>query len=149
MYEPNCGLENVLLSWGHDEYLYRVLKHNKTKLPEQALNMIRFHSFYPWHTSGDYEHLLEEKDEETKKWVLKFKWVFFLHPLSGDLLISCISLQPVRFVHEKRWRSRYWKIVALLRTINRQIHTRRVGMVIFLLKLYSFIGRSLLCTYID
>lgn len=25
MYSPNCGLDNVHLSWGHDEYLYRVL----------------------------------------------------------------------------------------------------------------------------
>lgn len=62
-----------MISFGHDEYLYRVLKHNKTKLPEQALNMIRFHSFYPWHSSGDYSHLQNEKDEETKKWVLRFK----------------------------------------------------------------------------
>lgn len=61
------------MSWGHDEYLYRMLVHNKAKLPPHALAMIRFHSFYPWHTSNDYEHLMTEKDEETKKWVLKFK----------------------------------------------------------------------------
>ena len=24
MYEKNCGLDNVLMSWGHDEYLYQV-----------------------------------------------------------------------------------------------------------------------------
>jgi len=73
IYEPHCGLDNLLMSWGHDEYLYRMLKHNKTKLPEQALNMIRFHSFYPWHTGGNYTHLTTEKDEnETKNWVLKF-----------------------------------------------------------------------------
>jgi inositol oxygenase len=23
MYEENCGLESVLMSWGHDEYLYQ------------------------------------------------------------------------------------------------------------------------------
>ena len=57
MYSPNCGLENVMMSWGHDEYLYRVLKNHKNcKLPEEALYMIRFHSFYPWHQSGDYSH---------------------------------------------------------------------------------------------
>lgn len=73
MYEPNCGLDNLLMSWGHDEYLYRMLKHNKTTLPEQALNMIRFHSFYPWHSGGNYKHLTTEQDEnETKKWVLTF-----------------------------------------------------------------------------
>ncbi|CAG9803560.1 unnamed protein product [Chironomus riparius] len=72
MYEPNTGLDNLLLSWGHDEYLYNVLKHNKSKLPKQALNIIRFHSFYPWHTFGDYEHLMKPEDEETKNWVLIF-----------------------------------------------------------------------------
>ena len=41
MYEPGCGLDNVLISWGHDEYLYRVLKHNKCTLPEEGLAMIR------------------------------------------------------------------------------------------------------------
>ena len=26
VYEEGCGLENVDLSWGHDEYLYHVVK---------------------------------------------------------------------------------------------------------------------------
>src|SRR5437588_12359419 len=26
IYAPNCGLSNVHLSWGHDEYLYHLLK---------------------------------------------------------------------------------------------------------------------------
>ena len=26
IYEAGCGLDNVLLSWGHDEYLYHVVK---------------------------------------------------------------------------------------------------------------------------
>lgn len=73
MYKPNCGIENLLLSWGHDEYLYRVLVHNKTTLPKEALYMIRYHSFYPWHSGGDYKHLMDEEDEEIKKWILKFK----------------------------------------------------------------------------
>ncbi|GFY02283.1 inositol oxygenase [Trichonephila clavipes] len=72
IYEENCGLENVIMSWGHDEYMYRVLKHNKSKLPEEALYMIRFHSFYPWHLNGDYNHLASNKDNEMKKWVKEF-----------------------------------------------------------------------------
>ncbi len=24
IYQPGCGLENVMLSWGHDEYLYHI-----------------------------------------------------------------------------------------------------------------------------
>ncbi|XP_017777449.1 PREDICTED: inositol oxygenase [Nicrophorus vespilloides] len=72
MYEPNCGLDKLTLSWGHDEYLYRVLKHNKSTLPKEALYMIRYHSFYPWHAGGDYTHLTNENDEQMKKWVLLF-----------------------------------------------------------------------------
>ncbi|XP_044762687.1 inositol oxygenase [Coccinella septempunctata] len=72
VYEPNCGLDNLKLSWGHDEYLYRVLVHNKSTLPQEALRIIRYHSFYPWHSSGDYQHLMKEGDEETKKWILSF-----------------------------------------------------------------------------
>ena len=44
IYEEGGGLENVDLSWGHDEYLYHVVK---DYLPEEALYMIRYHSFYP------------------------------------------------------------------------------------------------------
>jgi inositol oxygenase len=72
MYSPNTGLENLMMSWGHDEYMYKVLKHNNSTLPEQALNIIRYHSFYPWHTSNDYEHLMKPEDDETKQWVLRF-----------------------------------------------------------------------------
>ncbi|KAG5652596.1 hypothetical protein H0H81_004427 [Sphagnurus paluster] len=61
IYTPNCGLDNVMLSWGHDEYLYHVFKDQST-LPEEALAMIRYHSFYPWHREGAYTHLTNEKD---------------------------------------------------------------------------------------
>ncbi|KZT24825.1 DUF706-domain-containing protein [Neolentinus lepideus HHB14362 ss-1] len=61
IYQPQCGLENVMLSWGHDEYLYHVLKDQST-LPEEALAMIRYHSFYPWHREGAYKHLMNGND---------------------------------------------------------------------------------------
>ena len=41
VYAPNCGLRNVHLSWGHDEYLYHIMK---DYLPEPALYMIRYHA---------------------------------------------------------------------------------------------------------
>ncbi|KAM9816057.1 inositol oxygenase [Syngnathus typhle] len=72
IYKPNCGLDNVLLSWGHDEYLYRVLQFNKCSIPEEGLNMIRYHSFYPWHSQGDYMHLCDDKDLQMLPWVKKF-----------------------------------------------------------------------------
>jgi hypothetical protein len=41
MYEENCGLDKVTMSWGHDEYMYRMLQHNKSTLPEEAFYIIR------------------------------------------------------------------------------------------------------------
>jgi inositol oxygenase len=69
IYEPGCGLDRVHLSWGHDEYLYQVVK---PYLPEPALYMIRYHSFYPWHTEGAYTHLMNAKDHEMLRWVKAF-----------------------------------------------------------------------------
>ncbi|XP_042647816.1 inositol oxygenase, partial [Tyto alba] len=69
MYQPHCGLENVLMSWGHDEYMYRVMKFNNFALPKEAFYMVRFHSFYPWHTHGDYRHLCTEEDLRMLPWV--------------------------------------------------------------------------------
>ncbi len=62
IYEKNCGLDNCYVSYGHDEYLYQLLKYNNTKLPEEALYIIRFHSLYLHHDKNAYEHLMSEKD---------------------------------------------------------------------------------------
>ncbi len=61
IYEAACGLDNVHLSWGHDEYLYQVVKNY---LPEEALWMIRYHSCYVVHREGEYGHLLTPRDHE-------------------------------------------------------------------------------------
>ncbi|KAH8082825.1 myo-inositol oxygenase [Cristinia sonorae] len=71
VYQPHCGLDNVMLSWGHDEYLYHVLK-NQSSLPEAALHMIRYHSFYPWHREGAYMHLTNASDERALEAVRAF-----------------------------------------------------------------------------
>jgi inositol oxygenase len=44
IYEPRCGLDAVHMSWGHDEYLYHVVR---DQVPEDARYMIRYHSFWP------------------------------------------------------------------------------------------------------
>jgi len=69
VYEPNCGLRNVHLSWGHDEYLYQLMK---PYLPEPALYMMRYHSFYSQHREEAYNHLMDEHDHEMFAWVRKF-----------------------------------------------------------------------------
>jgi inositol oxygenase len=57
------------MSWGHDEYIYRVVKDH---LPEPALYMLRFHSFYAAHRHAAYRHLMSDHDEEMFVWVRKF-----------------------------------------------------------------------------
>jgi len=69
IYQPGCGLDNVDLSWGHDEYLYHVVK---DYLPEPALYMIRYHSFYPAHREGAYGYLMSDHDREMFDWVRRF-----------------------------------------------------------------------------
>lgn len=69
IYEENCGLKNVHMSWGHDEYLYHI---TKDYLPESALYMIRYHSFYAAHKEGAYDYLMDDHDREMFQWVKKF-----------------------------------------------------------------------------
>lgn len=72
IYKKHCGLDNCYMSYGHDEYMYQVLKHNKTKLPEEALYIIRYHSLYPWHKYNEYDILMDKKDRVYKKYVQEF-----------------------------------------------------------------------------
>uniref|UniRef100_UPI00358F27BB inositol oxygenase isoform X1 n=1 Tax=Myxine glutinosa TaxID=7769 RepID=UPI00358F27BB len=87
MYAPCCGLDNVLLSWGHDEYLYQVLKFNGCTIPLEGMYMVRFHSFYPWHTGGDYDHLCNEQDRRMLPWVKEFS--------KFDLYTKCEDLPDI------------------------------------------------------
>lgn len=67
IYQEKCGISNLNISYGHDEYLYQVLLQNKSahKITESSMDIIRFHSFYPWHTNKEYQFLMEEKDYKT------------------------------------------------------------------------------------
>lgn len=69
IYTENCGLDNVHMSWGHDEYVYHMMK---DYIPEPGLYMLRYHSFYSQHRENAYTHLMNEKDHELFKWVKLF-----------------------------------------------------------------------------
>jgi len=73
IYKDECGLDNVMMSWGHDEYLYQVCKLNGCTLPEEALKIFRYHSFYAWHTGNGYTHLMNDDDRKAIKWVKEFQ----------------------------------------------------------------------------
>ena len=57
------------MSFGHDGYIAEVMK---PYLPDEALYMLRYHSFYPWHRQNAYKYFENEKDRAMLPWVLKF-----------------------------------------------------------------------------
>lgn len=69
VYREAIGLDRVYLSWGHDEYLYHVVK---DYLPAEAAYVIRYHSFYPLHRGGAYTWLMNEQDRTLLPWVQRF-----------------------------------------------------------------------------
>lgn len=69
IYYPNCGFDNLHMSWGHDEYLYQVVK---DYLPKEAAYIIRYHSFYPAHREGAYDYFMNDYDREMLPLLAKF-----------------------------------------------------------------------------
>jgi inositol oxygenase len=69
VYQAGCGLDQVTLSWGHDEYIYHVVK---DYLPDEALAMLRYHSFYAWHHESEYGDLTNDHDRRMLEWVKTF-----------------------------------------------------------------------------
>lgn len=89
IYEINCGLDKLNISFGHDEYLYQVLLQNKDKhkLDSKYWDIIRFHSFYPWHTGNDYHQFMNESDKNILQDVLHFNQ-FDLYSKEDDTEIN-------------------------------------------------------------
>ena len=57
------------MSFGHDGYIAEVMQ---PYLADEAIYMLRFHSFYAWHSRGAYHYLQNEKDKAMLEWVRKF-----------------------------------------------------------------------------
>lgn len=55
-YNDFCGFNNMHFSWGHDEYLASILEKNinKLNLNLEAIYIIRYHSFYSWHSPSNF-----------------------------------------------------------------------------------------------
>ena len=66
IYKENCGFNNVEMTFSHDYYLYQILTRSRTNLPAEALYIVRYHSFYSWHTPRNgvraYTNLANETD---------------------------------------------------------------------------------------
>lgn len=69
IYSPGCGFHALTMSWGHDEYLYRVIE---KYVPAEAAYIIRFHSFYASHREGAYDYFMDETDRRMKPWLQLF-----------------------------------------------------------------------------
>ena len=50
-------------TWGHDEYLYKILSSSKNpnRIPDEGLYMIRYHSLYAYHDKEDYFYFQSKK----------------------------------------------------------------------------------------
>ena len=92
------------MSWGHDEYLYHVFKNY---LPEPALYMIRYHSFYAWHREGAYDWLCDDHDRE------------MLHHVQG--------VQSVRSVFQKSAAAGLERAASVLLGIDSEILSGQIG----------------------
>lgn len=92
VYEPNCGLSNVHMSWGYDEYVYHMMKNY---LPEPALYILRYHSFYAQHRDRAYEHLMDERDRKMFRWVKLFN-VYDLYSKNT----TSLDWQKLRLIYE-------------------------------------------------
>ena len=74
VYAPGCGLDQCAWAWGHDEYLALVLRnHKQCTLPDEAYAIIKYHSFYPWHSAGGYKFLESDKDRAMLPMVQRFQ----------------------------------------------------------------------------
>jgi inositol oxygenase len=104
-YNNNCGLTNCNVSFGHDEYMYHLLKRNKHKMPAEAEYIIRYHSLYLYHSSNSYDYLLDNEDIKMKAVVKDFnqydlyskndnlpiKWTYELREYYTNLVKKYIS----------------------------------------------------------
>ncbi|KAL0558456.1 hypothetical protein IC582_003028 [Cucumis melo] len=108
IYSEGCGLNNVMISWGHDDYMYLVAKENGSTLPSAGLFIIRYHSFYPLHRAGAYKHLMNEEDAQNLKWLHIFN-KYDLYSKSKELIDVekvkpyYISLINKYFPEKLRW----------------------------------------------
>jgi len=89
IYTPCRGLNSIHMSWGHDEYLYSVVKNY---LPQEALYIIRYHSFYAAHKEDAYHYLMNDYDTSMMPWLKLFS-TYDLYSKSTNP-VDVIELMP-------------------------------------------------------
>lgn len=106
-YKKGCGIDNLLICWGHDEYLFQILfnwlKQNTefvkknwkcTALEIRLLfYMVRFHSFYAFHREGAYKELWSKADAKLRPFLRVFSMF--------DLYSKPDKLPPIKELDKK------------------------------------------------
>lgn len=97
-----AGLDASLVSYGHDEYLWQVLRRSPgVRLPATALRVIRYHSLREWHSGGLYRHLENADDRAARPLVQRF----------AEHDRYDVGWEPVGALHAKRLRDYYVRLV--------------------------------------
>jgi inositol oxygenase len=100
VYPPNVGMHNLHYAWGHDEYIYQLVKHNKCTLPADAFAILRFHSLYPWHKSGEYKQFMAPGDEALIRAVRDFNQFDLYTKASGTVNPDTVKDYYVGLAHK-------------------------------------------------
>jgi len=107
MYYHCCGLNNVLMAWTGPEYMYHMLKHNESLIPQEGLAMLRYFSLGDWHTHNEYQHLTNEDDAVLQPFVTEFDL------LRRETRRICSSIDDMTDDEcNKLWDEHYGSIVA-------------------------------------
>ena len=89
IYKRGCGLDNLYITFGHDMYLYEVLRQNTNhKISKKGMNIIRYHSFYPWHQDGEYTQFMNIEDEQTLEDVRHFNQYDLYSKSTDDFILT-------------------------------------------------------------
>lgn len=67
---------------------------NSALLSLQGMYMIRFHSFYPWHSHSNYMNLCNDKDLQMLPWVQEFKLASLSLSLKYTACLSIATSSP-------------------------------------------------------
>merc|ERR1712193_256464 len=79
VYQQNCGLDHLRMSWGAPEYLYTVLGRSQTdpasmlRLPREALFLIRYQRFFSLESSRHYHNFMSQDDMRCLEMLFHFQ----------------------------------------------------------------------------
>lgn len=112
LYKDKCGFDNMIFSFSHDELMYNFLLENCNTynsnfnnihvFPEDAMYVIKYHSFYAWHQHGAYSNFANEKDWKYLDVLKKFQMCdLYSKSIDIDNINANINLKYYEHLWEK------------------------------------------------